>query len=112
MIRRNSKVADIFKQSGSILGPGKPDSTGPMRNTPECSHAEDFDTNILTSDQLQYMKAAKNLVDSGKAKTVDDIEMALGYGIIDKPMLHDTFFKDTRLHTEDFRLSSIIYYLI
>ena len=54
---------------------------------------ENFDEDMIDKNQLEYMTKAKELVDSGKAQSVDDIEMDLGYGIMDKAVLRDTFFK-------------------
>lgn len=46
----------------------------------------------LDDYQIKYMKDAEKLVLSGRARDVEDIELELGYGVIDKPMLQDTFF--------------------
>lgn len=45
----------------------------------------------LSTRQVSYLHAAERLVKAG-ARCVDDIESNLGYGVIDKSMLKDTFF--------------------
>jgi hypothetical protein len=49
---------------------------------------------FATKEMYKYLQKAEKLVKSGKAKSVEDIEDKLGYGVVDKAILKDTFFAE------------------
>jgi hypothetical protein len=45
-----------------------------------------------SDEQVAYLVSAKRLVDLQLVASADDIQAAMGYGIVDEAMLRDTFF--------------------
>ena len=83
MIRKKYSIAELIKESGKILGPGKPDGTGPMKNTSECPmmNAEDRHPAL---ERIQKIKDGLRIfIDRNESDWSDDPSQALKNFIIE-----------------------------